>query len=221
MPTTAVDLIVITFQALTADEQEEAYTRLVANRLERLAGEAGETARMLATMQRVGAQAGRELTPDVYRAARRELQAEGESVADLSAVIRYFGSWRQAKEALELSAVSTPLLIEARFRKRLVGKVHRYREATLGETLARCAAELGRPPLVVEFEHWREREHELAKARGEKLFLPSSSPYRRRFGTWERALLHFGFTPEAVAERLEPGRERSAVSRTQYRYRRA
>lgn len=28
--------------------------------------------------------------------------------------------------------------------------------------------------------------------------LPSSSPYRRRYKTWERALLHFGFTLEEV-----------------------
>ncbi len=32
--------------------------------------------------------------------------------------------------------------------------------------------------------------------------LPSASPYRRRFGTWEAALLAFGVTPEQVAERL-------------------
>jgi hypothetical protein len=46
---------------------------------------------------------------------------------------------------------------------------------------------------------------QLAKARGDDdaLHLPSTSPYRKRFGTWEAALLHFGFTPEQVSARLE------------------
>ena len=137
------------------------------------------------------------------------MRESGEEIAELNTVIRYFSTWRAAKEALELSAVTTPRKIEARFRARLVGKVHRYREDTLRETLQRCAADLGHVPLVIEFEHWRQREIELAKAQGNDLFLPSDSPYRRRWQSWEAALLHFGFTPEAIAERLEPGRERS------------
>ncbi len=32
--------------------------------------------------------------------------------------------------------------------------------------------------------------------------LPSTGPLRRRWKTWEAALLHFGFTPDQVAERL-------------------
>lgn len=33
--------------------------------------------------------------------------------------------------------------------------------------------------------------------------LPSPGPYRRRWKSWEAALLHFGYTPDQVAERLE------------------
>lgn len=32
--------------------------------------------------------------------------------------------------------------------------------------------------------------------------LPSDSPYRRRYGDWETALQHFGFTSDQLAERL-------------------
>lgn len=117
--------------------------------------------------------------------------------------MRHFGSWRAAKEALELSAATTPRKIEPRFRARLVGKVHRYREDWLRETLEKCVADLGRVPLVIEFEHWRQREIDLAKAQGKELFLPSDSPYRRRWGTWENALLHFGYEPEEVLARLK------------------
>jgi hypothetical protein len=216
--TTTTDLLVVAFGALAPEEQDEAFVKIAAVRLERLAGEEDETAHFLRSLQRVQQVAGAELTADVYRVRRAELCANGHDVAELNAVIRHFGSWRQAKEALELSGTTTPRKIEARFRSRLVGKVHRYREETLRETLECCAADLGHVPLIIEFEHWRQRELELAKAKGRELFLPSDSPYRRRWGSWEDALLHLGFTSEAIAERLEPGRKQSRESLKQFQF---
>jgi hypothetical protein len=78
--------------------------------------------------------------------------------------------------------------------------------------------DLGHVPVVIEFELWRQREIELAKARGEDLFLPSDSPYRRRWGGWEAALRHFGFEPEEIEGRLEPGRERSNESLQRFQF---
>jgi hypothetical protein len=68
----------------------------------------------------------------------------------------------------------------------------------------RCVEHYRRPPLVAEFEWWRDREFQLARAQGndDTLHLPSSSPYRRRYGSWEGGLLHFGFTLDEVALRL-------------------
>jgi hypothetical protein len=130
--------------------------------------------------------------------------AAGEHVEGFMRVSRHFGSWRRAKEALALSEVTTARRIEARFRYRRVGKVWRFTEDTLRETLASCVEHYGRPPMVAEFEWWRDRELELARAEGnDAAHLPSPSPYRRRWGTWEAALLHFGYTPDQVAERLE------------------
>ena len=218
MATPATDLLLVAFSALEPDEQEEAFVKIADLRRQRLAGEQDESAYFLRSLQAVQQIAGGGLTPNVYRAARAELCAEGQDVAELNALIRYFGTWRLAKEALELSAVTTPRRIEARFRSRLVGKVHRYRADTLRKTLERCAADLGHVPLIIEFEHWRQREVELAKAQDQTLFLPSDSPYRRRWGSWEAALLHLGFTPDAVAERLEKGRERSQESLARFSF---
>ena len=218
MVTTAADLLVVGFGALSPEEQEEAFARIAELRVQRLAGEEDETAHFLRSLKCVQQLAGGDLTPDIYRRARAELCAGGDDVAELNALIRRFGSWRRAKEALELSDVATPRKIEARFRSRLVGKVHRYREETLRETLERCAADLGRVPLIIEFEHWRQREVELAKAQGRELFLPSDSPYRRRWGSWENALLHLGFAPETIAARLEPGRQQSNESLQQFQF---
>jgi hypothetical protein len=67
-----------------------------------------------------------------------------------------------------------------------------------------CHDSIGHVPQLAEFEHWRERELELARAKGnDALHLPSDGPYRRRYGSWEKALLALGFTPDEVAERLE------------------
>jgi hypothetical protein len=218
--TPAADVVAAAYTVLSPDEREEAFVKINDLRLRDLAGADDEVAYYVHSLVRIADVAGGELTPDLYRRARKTLLADGEDVAEFNAVVRFFGSWRQAKEALELAEVTTPRKIEARFRGRLVGKVHRYREETLRETLRRCARDLGHVPLVIEFEHWRQRELELAKSRGEQLFLPSDSPYRRRWGSWEDALLHLGFTPEAVAERLEPGRAIGSANLLPFQYRR-
>jgi hypothetical protein len=216
--TPAADVVAAAYTALAPEEREEAFVKINDLRLRALAGNGDEVAYYVSSLVRVADVADGELTPDIYRRARRVLLQEGEDVAEFNTIVRFFGSWRQAKEALELAEVNTPRKIEARFRGRLVGKVHRYREQTLREAIARCARDLGHVPLVIEFEHWRQRELELAKARGEELWLPSDSPYRRRWGSWEEALLHCGFTPEAIAERLEPGRERSDQSLKRFQF---
>lgn len=77
---------------------------------------------------------------------------EPASTSRASCGSRHFGSWRRAKEALALSEVTTARRIEARFRYRRVGKVWRFTEDTLRETLASCVEHYGRPPMVSEFE---------------------------------------------------------------------
>jgi hypothetical protein len=218
-PTSAVDIIAVAFVALLPVEQEEAFARISDTRLKRIAGEEGETARYIRSLRRVAERVGGDLTPDTYKSARRELVSAGEDILDLNAVIRYFHTWRAAKEAVGLSETTTPLKIEARFRSRLIGKVQTYREEVLRDALEKCVAALGHVPLVVEYAHWRHREIELAKARGKDLWLPSDSPYRRRWGDWDSALQHFGYDDEARLKRFEPGRARAAEAIEPYKYR--
>ncbi|MGZ5323276.1 MAG: homing endonuclease associated repeat-containing protein [Solirubrobacterales bacterium] len=145
-------------------------------------------------------------TPGIedYKRVRLELQARGEELEPVSRITRHFhGSWHLAREALDLLEVSTPRRIEERFRKRQLGKVWRYSEENLRETLERAVDEIGHLPQVAEFEWWRQRQIELATAQGQQLHLPSPTPYRRRFGTWEKALGHFGYSPEEIVKRLE------------------
>jgi hypothetical protein len=208
-PTSAVALLVVGFNALSVEQQEQAFQEISELRLQRIAGEEGETARFLRSLRRAQDYVGEELSPDKYREAWRGLKAQGEEVAEFNQVRRHFGSWRRAKEALHLSETSTPLKIEARFRARMVGKPGRYRDETLRETLAQCVQALGHIPLVIDYELWRQKETELGKAQGREVFIPSDSPYRRRFGSWENALLHFGYPPEEVKARLEPSREKN------------
>lgn len=218
--TSAIHLVLATFEQLTGEEQEEAFANLAEMRLRKIAGEDSEFGRHLRSMRRAAEHAGRvDLSVDEYRTAYVQLKGvEGDEVIEINKVIAYFGRWSHAKEALDLSATTTPLKIEARFRSRSVGKVHRYRDDVLGEVLLRCAEEIGHPPLVIEFENWRYRELELAKARGEELWLPSASPYRRRWKTWEGALAHFGFSEAEIAGRLEVGRERANANLVKFRF---
>lgn len=195
------------FQALDLEQQDELFTLLQGARLERMAGEENEIGQYLRSLRRAQEYGGgEELSPGRYRTAWLGLRERGEEIHELGQVRRFFGTWRAAKEALGLAEVTTPMKIEARFRGRLVGKVHHYTEQSLRETMERCHADLGKVPLQIEFQLWRQRELELAKARGEDLFLPSDSPYRRRWGSWEKALQHLGYLTEEVECRLDPSR---------------
>ncbi len=201
--TTGPDLLLVAFQALSETEQEEAFARITEARLVRQAGDEGMTARCIRSIDLVAELVGRAPSADEYREARETLLIEGAEVESLSRLIRHFGSWHRAKEALALSETTTARRIEARFRSRRVGKVWRYSEQALEEALRRCVADIGQVPQVAQFDWWRQRELEKAAAAATELHLPSATPYRRRWKTWEAALLHFGFTSDEVAERLE------------------
>jgi hypothetical protein len=202
--TSGTDVVLAGFTALDTEEQDEAFAQISEVRMRRLAGEDSETGRVLRSLCRVRDHLGEAPNSTTYREAWAELRKAGEAVESLPVVIRHFGSWRRAAEALMLSSHTSARKIDARFSRRRLGKVWRYTAKTLEETLRRCVEAIGHVPQVAEFEHWRARELELARARGDDaLHLPSATPYRRRYGTWEKALLTFGYTPDEVAERLE------------------
>jgi len=200
----AVDLLLIAYNALPPDTQEEAFERLAQTRLECKAAEGTEAARFLRSLIRARDLTGRTPTPEQYKAAYLRLRESGEEIESLTRVIRHYGSWRRAKEAIALSESSTAERIEARFRARRLGKIYRYSEETLIDTLRRCGDEFGRAPMVGEFERWRKRELELAAVQGNDwLHLPHSSVYQKRWGPrWEQALAHV-FDSDQVAARLE------------------
>jgi hypothetical protein len=205
MATTGSDIIVASYQVLAEAEQDETFERLHQLRLAKEAGTESEMARFLRSLQRVAHELGRTPTADEYREVQPALAAAGEEVESFSRVYRFFGSWPRAREAVDLSHLprQTPRRIEARFRQRRLGKVWRYDEDDLRETLARSASHYGYPPSTNEFEWWRQRELELAQAAGrEDAHLPSCGPYRKRWGGWEQALLHFGYSPEELERRL-------------------
>lgn len=204
MSTTASDALVILFVALPEDEQEEAFQRIFDARSLRLAGTESDTERFLRSLRRVADHVGHTPTVEEYKRASRELIETGESIETFAHVYARFGSWPRVREALTLPETTTVRSVEARFRARKVGKVWRFTEDTLRETMARCVQHYWRPPMVAEFAWWRDRELELGRLVGNDcLHLPSPRPYQRRWGNWEAALLHFGYTPDQVAERLE------------------
>lgn len=204
MSTSAVDTLVIVFVALDNAEQREALERISEQRALRESGGESATARHIRSLRLVADYLGHVPSVDEYKQARRELSEAGHEVESFNRMLRHFGSWRRAKEALGMAETSSAQRIDARYRHRRVGKVWRFTEATLRDAMAQAVEYYGRPPLVSEYDWWRDRALELALAEGnDALHIPSATPYRRRWGTWEAALLHFGYTSDQLAERLE------------------
>lgn len=204
--TPAIAPVIAAFRTLTEAEQQEALRACQRVWIQRLDGDESETALMIRSLARVARELGRTPGIEDYKRVRAELVEAGEELEPTSRILRHFhGSWHLAREALDLTEIEKPRRIQERFAKRRLGKVWRYTEETMRETILRAAREIGHAPQVAEFEWWRERQIELAKARGEDLHLPSPTPYRRRYGNWENALRHFGFSDDEIAGRLERG----------------
>jgi hypothetical protein len=203
---TALDVLVIAYEALSPDEQDELLASLNERRLEREAGRESETARYLRDLRRAAELIGPSLSYGDYRDLQRRLaqDEDGEQLTEINRLMRHFGSWRLAKEAFQLARLTTARGVEARFRKRKLGKTWRYTDETLKETVWRCAEEIGHCPQLAEYDWWREREFQLAEAEGNDAFhLPSGNPYRRRWGTWANALRQLGFSQAEIEGRLE------------------
>ncbi|MEJ7783732.1 MAG: hypothetical protein WKF96_02940 [Solirubrobacteraceae bacterium] len=200
--TPAVTALIAAYRTLSAGEQDELAARVEQHRAQRDAGSRSEGERMLASMLLIAERAGWPLSPDAYRSGYAALRAEGADIEPIHRVIRHFGSWRLSKEAVTLAEITTVRRIEARFASRKLGKIWRYTEQTLRETLQRAIADHGRVVTVAEFAHWRERQLELARAAGEDFHLPSANPYRKRWKTWPQTLAHFGYDGEAATGRF-------------------
>lgn len=202
--TTGVELISAAFNVLSPDEQEEALKRCHSVWLQREIGRGGATAQMLSSLKRVAEILGESPGIEDYKRVRLELAKDGEELEPVSRITKHFGgSWHQAREALDLTETTTARKIEARFRARRRGKVWRYSEETLRQAIADCVESIGHVPQVAEYEWWRQRQIEIAQARGDELHLPSPTAYRRPFKTWQAALIRFGYSADAIAQRLE------------------
>lgn len=204
-PASGADALVVLYEALSPDEQDVAFERMFEARLRQKKVAETELAKHVRSLRRVAEVLGREPGVDDYKAISRVLISEGEDIQPFRRLYKFFDwSWPRAREALQLSGATTTRAIEARFRHRRLAKVVSYSEEVLRDTLARAVEHYGRPPTSEEFAWWRDRQLELARAQGEDhVHLPVDSVYRRRWKGWEAALLHYGYTPEEVARRLE------------------
>jgi hypothetical protein len=85
--------------------------------------------------------------------------------------------------------------------------VWRYSRKTLKDFFDEALEHFGTVPMSSEFDEYRQRRLEVARAEGNyALHLPQAHAYRRRWGTWEKACLTLGCTTDQVEERLERGR---------------
>lgn len=204
MRTSARDVLVAAFRSLPEEDQRECFQALRSAWAETCAGSESLADQYLASLVRVAEELGG--TPGVadYKEVQGRLRGTPDEIAPFNPLYQFFGSsWPRALEAIGMSDSLSAASIEARFRKRRIGKVWRFAESQLRDALLSAAEHWGRPPTTGEYEWWRARELELLAARGDEPLVPSTGPFRVRFGSWENALLHFGFTPEQVKERFD------------------
>jgi hypothetical protein len=213
--TSGVDVVLVIFQALSPEEQEAAYQRLIERRPQAQTAEETELEKYVRSLRRVAEALGEEPDSSDYKRIAKQLREEGEDVESFSAVYNYFGrSWKRAREALFLSGETSTRVIESRFAKRKLGMNSPYPEEILRETLAHAVEHYGRPPNTGEYAWWREQQIALAHAQGdENPQIPTDAPYRGRWKAWDAALLHFGYTPEQLALRDE---QSAAVKGSQF-----
>lgn len=202
--TSGVEVLLAVYGALTPEEREEAMARLRELRVQEGGEAEREMERYLRSLRRVAEAVGHVPGVSEYQEVSATLREEGEDIEPFSRLYKYFGkSWERAQEALELSGETSTKAIEARFASRRLGKPVRYSEDELRTALAACVEHFGRVPNTTEYSWWRERQLELARARGEKKpHIPTQGPYCDRWGGWVGGLAHFGYTPDAIAHRL-------------------
>jgi hypothetical protein len=198
--TPAVDIVLAAFMALSVAEQEVALRSCQSSWLQ-LTDLGSEGEQIIKSLVRASEIAGSAPGIEEYKAIRNQ---QGEDLVPASRILKHFGgSWHRAKEAIDLTQVNSVRRIEERFAKRQLGKIWKYTDQTLRESLLQAADEIGHAPQVAEYSWWRERQLEIARTRGEEVHLPSPTPYRKRFGSWEAALKHYGFSAEEIDARLE------------------
>jgi len=220
MGVTGPELLLVGFNALTAEEQEEAFELISAVRLRRLAGQETDTGRMLRSMRQIDEHLGdKPLNSVNYRKAWAELRAQAEDVVNLTTLIKHFGgSWAAAREAYDLSATNTAKRIRARYDLRRLGRIKQYPVSALKEAVESCMrdCDLETPPRLAEYLHWRQGKLELARAQGHPTpHLPTGQPFRRRWKTWPKALRNLGFSEEEIEDRLDQRGEKTKRSKPQ------
>src|SRR5262249_4479409 len=156
--------------ALSVTEQDEALATMQDRRLARLAGEDGVAGHLIRSLVVVRDAVGRGPTIDEDRQGRAA--APDEALAPVSRGIAFFGSWREAQEALGLADGASPRAIQARFASRRLGKVWKWSDDDLRDAVRQCVADLGRVPRLAEYGWWRQQQLDLAASRGEVRHIP-------------------------------------------------
>jgi hypothetical protein len=93
--TAAPDILLILFNALSEREQDDVNERLTEQRLRRIAGDEGLTARYLRSLRRVAEQLGHTPSTTEYRQVSEELRAAGEDVEIFSRLYARYRRWHE------------------------------------------------------------------------------------------------------------------------------
>lgn len=207
--TSGTDLVLVAFKHLSQEEQDDCWERLRLVRLDQMAADDSDLQRFARGLRLVAEAVGQEPSAGEFHKVRPKLVAAGEDIPTMKEMLNRFGSWRQAKSVLLLAEDEKLGAIDARYRRRLAGSTTRFTDQTVYDFLRRCGADIGHPPMLSEYNAWRERELEKARARGENLRVPSPGAIRYRWARWQQALINAGFEIDDILAVYEEADERA------------
>ena len=155
--------------------------------------------RMIAALRSVADAIGHVPTTSEYVGEYERRRERGAlALPSVSTVVKHFGGWERGLAAAALIPGLPPSRQRARDPLRRV--IYRYSDERLIESLRACARDLGRIPMVRDYQTWR-ADH-LAGRPGKRLpqaDIPDRRTLHNRYGSWPKALAAAGLDPEGAA----------------------
>ena len=201
--TSGVQALLVVFAALTPEEQEEAFVELRTLRVEAQDEAEREMDTYLRSLRRVAEVIGH--TPGVpeYKEVSVALREQGEDIEPFTRLYRYFGtSWARARRHLNCLARRGPRPSKRASRIGVSASPGATPRTNCGKRWRPASRTSAGLPTRRTIPGGASGSSNLRERSAGTVCTSRRRTYRERWGGWEPALLHFGYTPDTRAHQL-------------------